>query len=174
MKLSGESTLEDDWDMELSGESDIKRPCHETLSGELKSEQSWNRNFSEESRNLRISPECRYADHDNSSDDLNPQAWELVSDYFQFRRVRNSISILTSAMERTRIGRRISPKPRSRQINFELRRYYSHFAAEELELIAVSKRQARLLPHATVVRTDLERLQQEATPLRKIWFLADN
>ena len=42
-------------------------------------------------------------------------------------------------------------------------------AADELELIAVSKRPTRLLPHATVVRTNLEPSVHEATPLKKIW-----
>ena len=42
-------------------------------------------------------------------------------------------------------------------------------AANELELIAVSKRPARLLPHGTVVRTNLEPYVQEATLLKKIW-----
>ena len=42
-------------------------------------------------------------------------------------------------------------------------------AADELELIAASKRPFRLLPHATVVRTNLEPFKQEVTPLKKIW-----
>ena len=42
-------------------------------------------------------------------------------------------------------------------------------AADELELIAVLKRPTRLLPHGTVVRTNLEPSVQEATPLKKIW-----
>ena len=42
-------------------------------------------------------------------------------------------------------------------------------AADELELIAVSKRPTRLLPYGTVVRTNLEPSVQEATPLKKIW-----
>ena len=33
----------------------------------------------------------------------------------------------------------------------------------------MSKRPNRLLPHATVVRTNLEPSMQEATPLKKIW-----
>ena len=41
-------------------------------------------------------------------------------------------------------------------------------AADELELIAVSKCSTRLLPHATVVRTNLEPSVQEATPLKNI------
>ena len=41
-------------------------------------------------------------------------------------------------------------------------------AATELELIAVSKLPTRLLPHATVVRTNLEPLEQDATPLKNI------
>ena len=41
--------------------------------------------------------------------------------------------------------------------------------ADELELIAVSKRPTRLLPHGTVFRTNLEPSVQEATPLKKIW-----
>ena len=42
-------------------------------------------------------------------------------------------------------------------------------APDELELIAASKRPTRLLPHGTVVRTNLEPSVQEATPLKKIW-----
>ena len=42
-------------------------------------------------------------------------------------------------------------------------------AADELELIAVSKRPTRLLPHPTVVRTKMEHLEQEATRSRKIF-----
>ena len=44
-------------------------------------------------------------------------------------------------------------------------------AKEELELIAVSKRPTRLLPDGTVVRTNLEPSVQEATPLKKIWYV---
>ena len=43
--------------------------------------------------------------------------------------------------------------------------------ADELELIAVSKRPTKLLPHATVVRTNLEPSVQEATLLKKIWWV---
>ena len=39
--------------------------------------------------------------------------------------------------------------------------------ADELELIAVSKFPTNLLRHATFVRTNLEPLEQEATPLKK-------
>ena len=42
-------------------------------------------------------------------------------------------------------------------------------AADELELITVSKHPTRLLPHGTVVRNNLEPSVQEATPLKKIW-----
>ena len=42
-------------------------------------------------------------------------------------------------------------------------------AADKLELIAVSKRPNRLLPHETVVRSNLEPSVQEATPLKNIW-----
>ena len=41
-------------------------------------------------------------------------------------------------------------------------------AADELELLALSKRPTRLLPHATVIRTNLEPLELYATPLRKL------
>ena len=41
-------------------------------------------------------------------------------------------------------------------------------AAVELELIAVPKRPTRLLPHGTVVRTNLEPSVQEATPLNMV------
>ena len=42
-------------------------------------------------------------------------------------------------------------------------------AADELELLALSKRPTRILPHGTVVRTNLEPSVREATPLKKIW-----
>ena len=42
-------------------------------------------------------------------------------------------------------------------------------AADGLELIAMSKRPTKLLPHGTVVRTNLEPSVHEATPLKKIW-----
>ena len=41
-------------------------------------------------------------------------------------------------------------------------------AADELEVIAVSKRATRLVPHGTVFRTNLEPSVQKATPLKKI------
>ena len=44
-------------------------------------------------------------------------------------------------------------------------------AADELELIAVSERPTRLLPHGTVVRTNLEPSVQEELPLKKIWCI---
>ena len=40
-------------------------------------------------------------------------------------------------------------------------------AADEPELISVSKLPTRKLPHAKVIRTNLEPLEQEATPLKK-------
>ena len=42
-------------------------------------------------------------------------------------------------------------------------------AADELELIAVSKRLTELFSHAAVVRTTLEALEQETESLQKIW-----
>ena len=39
--------------------------------------------------------------------------------------------------------------------------------SDELELIAVSKRSTRLLPHATGVHTKLKPLEQEATKFEK-------
>ena len=42
-------------------------------------------------------------------------------------------------------------------------------AADELKLLALSKRPTRILPHGTVVRTNLEPSVREATPLKKIW-----
>ena len=43
--------------------------------------------------------------------------------------------------------------------------------AIELELIAVPKLPTRLIPHATVIRTNLEPSVQEATLLKKIWWV---
>ena len=42
-------------------------------------------------------------------------------------------------------------------------------SADELELIAVTKRATRLIMHATIIRTNLEPLEQEATPSKMIW-----
>ena len=44
-------------------------------------------------------------------------------------------------------------------------------ATDELALIAVSKCTTRILPHDTVVRTILEPSVQEATPMKKIWWV---
>ena len=43
--------------------------------------------------------------------------------------------------------------------------------ADELELIAVSKRPTRLFPHAMVFRTNLQPSVQETTSLKKIWYV---
>ena len=42
-------------------------------------------------------------------------------------------------------------------------------ATDELDLVAVSKRPTRLLPEAAVFRTNLEPVEQNATPLKIIW-----
>ena len=42
-------------------------------------------------------------------------------------------------------------------------------AADDLEIIAVSKRSISLLPQKEVVRTDLQPFKQETQPLAKIW-----
>ena len=58
--------------------------------------------------------------------------------------------------------------PDSDRFNFDEEGTVVDNAADELELIAVSKRPTRLLPHDTVVRTSLEPSVHEATPLKKI------
>ena len=47
-------------------------------------------------------------------------------------------------------------------------------AADDLEIIAVSKRSISLLPQKEVVRTDLQPFEQETQPLAKIWCVEIN
>ena len=42
-------------------------------------------------------------------------------------------------------------------------------AADDLEMIAVSRRSMNLLPQKEAVRTDLQPFKQETEPLAKIW-----
>ena len=71
-------------------------------------------------------------------------------------------------METARAGPGNASISRQRQVSDEKGTVVDN-AAEELELIAMSKRPTRLLPHGTIVRTTLGPSVQEATPLKKIW-----
>ena len=59
--------------------------------------------------------------------------------------------------------------PDKNRVTFDEEGTLADNAANELELIARTKRSTRLLPHATVVLTNLEPSVQEATLLKKIW-----
>ena len=105
-----------------------------------------------------------------SSDDSRTQSWENTSETTSNSDV-SEIAIQSLLVERKQRG-----LDRERHQDPDRDRYSSDekgtvvdMAADELELIAVSKQPTRLLPNATVVRTNLETSVQEATPLKKIW-----
>ena len=93
-----------------------------------------------------------------------------IGDYFQFGCFADCNSFLVGGVETARAGPGNSSGPgqRDRYTTDEEGTVVDN-AKEELELIAVSKRPTRLLPHGTAVCTNLEPSVQEATPFKKIW-----
>ena len=140
----------------LSGESDSKRPMDRVLSGE--------------SRNITDKVERDGVESFGSSDDSRPQSWDSPSDTTSNSDVSEIAihSLLVDWKQRGLDSEMHQDPDRDRYTSDEEGTVVDN-AADELELIAVSKRPTRLLPHGTVVRTNLEPSVQEATPLKKIW-----
>ena len=105
-----------------------------------------------------------------SNDDSKPQSWENTSEITSNSDVSEIAihSLLSEWKQRWLDWEMLQDQDRDRYTSDEEGAVVDN-AAEELELIAVSKRPTRLLPHGTVVRTNLKPSVQEATPLKKIW-----
>ena len=105
-----------------------------------------------------------------SSDDSRPQSWDNTSETTSNSDVSEIAihSLLVDWKQRGQDREMHQDPDRDRYTSDEEGTVVDN-AADELELIAVSKQPTRLLPHGTVVRTNLEPSVQEATPLKKIW-----
>ena len=161
--LSGETMLVQPKDRMLSGEPDSRRPMYKVLSGE--------------SRNITDRSEHNNVVSIGSSDDSRPQSWENISETTSNSDVLEiAIHSLLLEWKQRGLDREMHHDPDRDRYTSDEEGTVVDNAADELELIAVSKRPTRLLPHCTVVRTNLEPSVQEATPLKKIWCvkLMDN
>ena len=126
--------------------------------------------MSGESRNIINKSEDDDAESIGSSDDSQSQPWENGSETTSNSDVSEiAIHSLLVEWKQRWLNRENHQDPDRDRYTSDEEGIVTNNAAYELELIAVSKRPTRLLPHATVVRTNLEPSVQEATPLKKIW-----
>ena len=106
----------------------------------------------------------------NSSVDSRPQSWDKTSETTSNSDMSEiAIHSLLVDWKQRGLHRETHQDPDRDRYTSDEEGTVVDNAADELELIAVSKRPTRLLPHGTVVRTNLEPSVQEATPLKKIW-----
>ena len=133
----------------------------------------WNMMLGNESRILRnISDNLEYDVEESvdSSVDSRPQSWDNTSETTSNSDMSEiAIHSLLVDWKQRGLDRETHQDPDRDRYTSDEEGTVVDNAADELELIAVSKRPTRLLPHGTVVRTNLEPSVQEATPLKKIW-----
>ena len=154
--LSGERLTRPPRGKILSGESGLKRPMDRVLSGE--------------SRNISDNLEYEVGESVDSSVDSRPEAWDNTSETTSNSDMSEiAIHSLLVDWKQRGLDRETHQDPDRDRYTSDEEGTVVDNAADELELIAVSKRPTRLLPHGTVVRTNLEPSVQEATPLKKIW-----
>ena len=140
----------------MSGESTLKRRRDNISSGE--------------SRNVKKKSDGGDADSMSSSDGSESQSWGTCQRLPPIPTTRR-LRFVPCSWNRSSPGwieKCIKTPDRYRYTSDEEGNVVDN-AADGLELIAVSKRPTKLLPHATVVRTNLEPLEPEATFLKKIW-----
>ena len=143
-------------DRNLSGESDSKQPMDRVLSGE--------------SRNITDRLEHDDAESFGSNDDSRPQAWDNTSETTSNSDVSEiAIQSLLVDWKQRGLDKEMHQDPDRDRYTSDEEGTVMDNAADELKLIAISKRPTTLLPHGTVVGTNLETSVQEATPLMKIW-----
>ena len=154
--LSGERLTRPPRGRILSRESDSKRPMDRVLSGE--------------SRNISDNLEYDVGESVGSSFDSRLQSWDNTSETTSNSDMSEiAIHSLLVDWKQRGLDRETHQDPDRDRYTSDEEGTVVDNAADELELIAVSKRPTRLLPHSTVVRTNLEPSVQEATPLKKIW-----
>ena len=155
---------------DLSGERLTRPPRGRILSGESGSKRPMDRVLSGESRNISDNLEYDVGESVDSSVDSRPQSWDNTSETAS-NSDKSEIAIHSLLVDWKQRGldRETHQDPDRDRYTSDEEGTVVDNAADELELIAVSKRPTRLLPHGTVVRTNLEPSVQEATPLKKIW-----
>ena len=155
---------------DLSGERLTKPPRDRILSGESGSKRPMDRVLSGESRNISDNLEYDVGEPVSSSVDSRSQSWDNTSETTSNSDMSEiAIHSLLVDWKQRGLDREIHQDPDRDRYTSDEEGTLVDNAADELELIAVSKRPTRLLPHGTVVRTNLEPSVQEATPLKKIW-----
>ena len=162
-----------DWssgDETLSGESCSIGSRQNDLSEALMPGRPKDRIWSGESRNKNNKSEGDSVDSISSSDVTKSQSWENVSEpNFKSDASEMAFHSLLVEWKQRGLDRKMHQDPDTDRYTSDEEGTVVDNAANELELIAVSKRPTELFPHATVVRTNLEPLEQKATPLKKIW-----
>ena len=154
----------------LSGERLTRPPRGRILSGESGSKRPMDRVLSGESRNISDNLGYDVGESVDSSVDSGPQSWDNTSETTSNSDVSEiAIHSLLVDWKQRGLDRETHQDPDRDRYTSDEEGTVVDNAADELELIAVSKRPTRLLPHGTVVRTNLEPSVQEATPLKKIW-----
>ena len=164
-------------DKTMSGESDTFGPVQNNLSGERLMRPPSDRILSEKSKNITDRVGRDGVESFGSNDDSRPQSWDNTSETTSISDVSEiAIHSLLVDWKQRGLDREIHQDPDRDRYTSDEEGTVVDNATDELELIAVSKRSTRLLPHGTVVRTNLEPPLQEATPLKKIWCvkLMDN
>ena len=155
---------------DLSGERLFRQLRDRMLSGESDSRQTRDRVLSGETRTISDNFEYDVGESVGSSDDSRPQSWDNTSETTSNSDISEiAIHYLLVDWKQRGLDREMHQDPDRDRYTSDEEGTVVDNAADELELIAVSKRPTRLLPHGTVVRTSLEPSVQEATPLKKIW-----
>ena len=168
--MSGESDTFEPVQDDLSGERLTRPPRGRTLSGESDSKQPMDRVLSGESRNISDNLEYDVEESVGSSVDSRPQSWDNTSETTSNSDMSEiAIHSLLVDWKQRGLDRETHQDPDRDRYTSDEEGTVVDNAADELELIALSKSPTRLLPHGTVVRTNLEPSVQEATPLKKIW-----
>ena len=154
----------------LSGERLTRPPRGRILSGESGSKRPMDRVLSGESRNISDNLEYDVREPVSSSVDSRSQSWDNTSETTSNSDMSEiAIHTLLVDWKQRGLDREMHQDPDRDRYTSDEEGTVVDNAADELELIAVSKRPTRLLPHGTVVRTNLEPSVQEATPLKKMW-----
>ena len=154
---------------DLSGERLTRPPRGRILSGESGSKRPMDRVLSGESRNISDNLEYDVGESVNSSADSRPQSWDNTSETTSNSDMSEiAIHSLSVDWKQRGLDREMHQDPDRDRYTSDEKGTVVDNAADELELIAVSKRPTRLVPHGTVVRTNLEPSVQKATPLKNI------
>ena len=168
--MSGESDTFEPVKDDSSEESDTFEPVQDDLSEERLTRPPRDRILSGESRNISDNLEYDVEESVDSSVDSRPQPWDNTSETTSNSDMSEiAIHSLLVDWKQRGLDRETHQDPDRDRYTSDEEGTVVDNAADELELIAVSKRPTRLLPHGTVVRTNLEPSVQEATSLKKIW-----